>query len=60
MQPEADVLVVHSYDTEHRRVRCGVRGGVRSTKHRSGVTCPACLRLLSEEHRGDAASSGQA
>jgi hypothetical protein len=48
MQQPADVPDVHSWDVEHRRVRCGARENVRSTKHRAGVTCPECLRALSE------------
>jgi hypothetical protein len=40
--------LVHSYDTEQRAIRCGVRGQGRSTKHRAGVTCPSCRRLLLE------------
>lgn len=38
--------LVHSWDTERRRVRCGASGETRSTKHGAGVTCPACREAL--------------
>lgn len=43
---EQDVQVIHSYDTERHRVRCGMPGVTRSTKHAGNVTCTACLELL--------------
>ncbi len=55
---EQDVEAIHSYDTERRRVRCGMPGVTRSTKHAAGVTCTACRELLrqaeaaSDEHAG--------
>jgi len=38
--------LIHSYDTERRRVLCGVPEQTSSTKHAAGVTCSACLELL--------------
>ena len=38
--------IVHSYDTETRRIRCGKPGLIGSTKHAREVTCEACLVLL--------------
>ncbi len=38
--------VIHSYDTELRRVLCGLSEQTNSTKHRSGVTCATCRELL--------------
>lgn len=46
---EQDVQVVHSYDTERHRVRCGMQGVTRSTKHAASVTCTACRELLRTE-----------
>lgn len=43
---EQDVQVIHSYDTERHRVRCGMPGVTRSTKRAAGVTCTACRELL--------------
>jgi hypothetical protein len=38
--------VIHSYDTERRRVLCGLPELSNSTKHAAGVTCMACRELL--------------
>jgi hypothetical protein len=38
--------LVHSYDVEHRAIRCGVPGHPTSSKHARSVTCPDCLRML--------------
>ena len=43
---DAGGQLVHSWDTERRRVRCGASGETRSTKHGAGVTCPACREAL--------------
>jgi hypothetical protein len=39
---------VHSYDTEHHRIRCGIPGHTGASKHSASVTCPDCRRLLAE------------
>ncbi len=39
--------VIHSYDTERRKVLCGSPEQTNSTKHAAGVTCVACRELLS-------------
>jgi hypothetical protein len=60
------VALVHFYDTNSRRIACGVSGfDHRSTKHRRQVTCPACVALLGErpslaEATGSDASAGAA
>jgi hypothetical protein len=38
--------VIHSYDTERRRVLCGLPEQTNSTKHAGGVTCMTCRELL--------------
>ncbi len=38
--------VIHSYDTERRRVRCGWLEQSSSTKHARDVTCVICRGLL--------------
>jgi hypothetical protein len=38
--------LIHSYDTERRRVLCGVPEQTSSTKHAAAVTCSACRELL--------------
>lgn len=38
--------VIHSYDTELHRVRCGLAEQSNSTKHWREVTCAACRDLL--------------
>ncbi len=43
--------IVHSYDTETRRIRCGRPSQIDSTKHASEVTCDACLVLLGRRSR---------
>jgi hypothetical protein len=45
---EAQVRLVHWYDTERRRIACGATGQSNSTKHVRGVTCRACLAVVSE------------
>ncbi len=45
---EVQTRLVHWYDTEGRRIACGVPGHGNSTKHRAGVTCSACLAILAE------------
>ncbi len=47
MNVQANERVVHSYDTERRRVRCGRSSQQDSTKHARDVTCVTCLGLLS-------------
>jgi hypothetical protein len=46
METLTGVRVVHSYDTEERRVRCGVTEQSSSTKHSREVTCVACRGML--------------
>ncbi len=41
-----EMRVIHSYDTEAHRVRCGVVELSNSTKHARGVTCVTCRGLL--------------
>ncbi len=41
-----EVRVIHSYDTEARRVRCGLVEQSNSTKHAREVTCVSCRGLL--------------
>ncbi len=39
--------LVHYFDTESRLILCEAGGfELHSTKHRRGVTCPACNELL--------------
>ncbi len=38
--------LVHFYDIETHTISCGARGQTGSTKHKRGVTCPACLAIL--------------
>lgn len=38
--------VIHSYDTERRRVLCGLPEQTNSTKHAGSVTCTTCRELL--------------
>lgn len=38
--------VIHSYDTEQRRVLCGQTEQSNSTKHSREVTCVSCRDLL--------------
>ena len=45
---EAQIRLVHWYDTDRRRIACGAAGQSSSTKHVRGVTCRACLTLLAE------------
>jgi hypothetical protein len=45
---EAQVLLVHWYDTERRQIACGAAGQSNSTKHIRGVTCTACLAVAGE------------
>jgi hypothetical protein len=51
--------LVHCYDTERRRIVCGLSEQTGSTKHIGAVTCPECLRLLDRRAGGDA-DAGQA
>jgi hypothetical protein len=41
-----EVQIIHSYDTELRRVRCGQVEQSNSTKHSRDVTCVTCRSLL--------------
>jgi hypothetical protein len=50
--------LIHSYDTERRRVLCGVPEQTSSTKHAAGVTCSACRALLRAAAPAAGASSG--
>jgi hypothetical protein len=52
---EAEIRIVHWYDTEHRRIACGARGQSNSTKHRRGVTCAACRGCIARESAPSAA-----
>ena len=40
--------IIHWYDTEHHRIACGAANQSNSTKHVRGVTCPACLALITD------------
>jgi hypothetical protein len=41
------VGLVHYYDTQRHVILCEAGGfELHSTKHRRGVTCPACIELL--------------
>lgn len=46
MSTQPEVRVIHSYDTERRRVRCGLMQQSNSTKHARDVTCVTCRGLL--------------
>lgn len=46
MTTTLEARVIHSYDTELHRVRCGVVEQSNSTKHAHDVTCVTCRRLL--------------
>lgn len=39
---------IHSYDTQHHRIRCGIPGHTGASKHAGTVTCEDCRRLLDE------------
>lgn len=41
-----EARVIHSYDTQAHRVRCGVMEQSNSTKHARDVTCVTCRGLL--------------
>jgi hypothetical protein len=52
--------VVHSYDTQTRRILCGAPGQMNSTKHPAGVSCRDCRELLREAmHPSESASEPQ-
>jgi hypothetical protein len=53
---EAQLRIVHWFDTTQRRIACGVPGWTNSTKHTRGVTCSACLALAAREVAGTSAS----
>ncbi len=38
--------IIHAYDTQLRRIVCGIAGHTNSTKHTAGVTCPDCRAIL--------------
>jgi hypothetical protein len=46
MGNRTDERVIHSYDTERRRVLCGLPEQTSSTKHAAHVTCVTCRELL--------------
>ena len=46
MKRPSEGRVIHSYDTEQRRVRCGTTEQTSSTKHGREVTCVPCRDLL--------------
>lgn len=46
MNVQSNERVIHSYDTERHRVRCGRSSQQDSTKHARDVTCVTCLGLL--------------
>jgi hypothetical protein len=49
--------LVHHWDTERRRIRCGAAGAEEhSTKHERGVTCSDCMALLRERAEHGATS----
>jgi hypothetical protein len=45
----ANEPLIHSYDVERQRNRCGAPGHTHSTKHPRDVTCPRCVRLLADD-----------
>jgi hypothetical protein len=53
MEDRTDGRVIHSYDTEHHRVLCGVQEQTGSTKHASGVTCTTCREMLRDDDDRD-------
>jgi hypothetical protein len=46
MRNQTGERVIHSYDTERRRVLCGLTEQTNSTKHAGSVTCMTCRELL--------------
>lgn len=47
MEAPESVRPIHSYDTQLRRILCGLQVSEnRSTKHARAVTCPACVEIL--------------
>jgi hypothetical protein len=47
MEAPESVRPIHSYDTQLRRILCGLHVAEhRSTKHARAVTCPACVEIL--------------
>jgi hypothetical protein len=52
METRISERVIHSYDTEHRRVLCGMPEQSNSTKHSRGVTCVTCRDLLGRARAG--------
>jgi len=58
---EAQIRLVHWYDTERHRIACGAAGHSNSTKHVRGVTCTACQVVAAEAgaatHAADDAAS---
>jgi hypothetical protein len=49
--------LIHSYDTERRRVLCGVAEQTSSTKHTAAVTCPTCREMLRAEETAEGGGS---
>lgn len=47
---------IHYYDTQQHRIACGAGlADDHSTKHARGVTCAACISVLREQAREEAA-----
>ncbi len=40
------IRLIHFYDTQQRRIACGVGADNRSTKHARTVTCERCIGIL--------------
>lgn len=58
MDATSNAAEIHYYDTEERRILCGLRGfDHRSTKHARGVTCQACVGLLARRLHGESEAS---
>jgi len=53
MGNQTGARVIHSYDTERRKVLCGLPEQTSSTKHAAGVTCMTCRELLDRAPAAD-------
>jgi hypothetical protein len=59
MKTHRNDRVIHSYDTEQRRVLCGQTEQSNSTKHSREVTCVSCRELLDHSRASDHHPVGQ-
>ena len=54
------VGLIHFFDTQRHVILCEAGGfELHSTKHRRGVTCPACIELLAAKSTGDLESTAE-